>query len=207
MVYEYLRQNYEPGEPIFLTDVAIDGMTEPNVRYHIKRLTDDGQLCRFDSGVYYLPKRGVLGGEVAMSPETVAMHKYIRRRGRRIGYFSGRTLANRLGLSTQVPTTAEITSNLAPAAVRKVAIKGKNYLLRRPMVDVTDDNAAVLQFLDCLKDIEETSDLDASRSGEILTRYAAEHGITREQVDDLIPRCSLKVYKAIYTTRVSYVSA
>ena len=36
---------------------------------------------------------------------------------KRIGYYSGHTLANRMGLSTQIPFTKEITSNLAPAPV------------------------------------------------------------------------------------------
>ena len=81
------------------------------------------------------------------------MHKYILRRGKRIGYYSGYTLANRMGLSTQVPFTIEITSNYAPAQVRELTIKNHKYIIRRPVVEVTEENVTVLQFLDCLKDI------------------------------------------------------
>ena len=45
MLLDYLIENYEKGEPIFLTDIAIDGMSDENIRYHLKKLTDDGVIC------------------------------------------------------------------------------------------------------------------------------------------------------------------
>lgn len=38
MLYEYLKENYIPGEPIFTGDIDIPGMTEENLRYHLKNL-------------------------------------------------------------------------------------------------------------------------------------------------------------------------
>ena len=61
MLLDYLIENYEKGEPIFFTDIAIDGMSDENIRYHLKKLTDDGVICRFDSGIYYeLPDKWIL---------------------------------------------------------------------------------------------------------------------------------------------------
>ena len=31
MLYDYLVSNYEKGEPIFLADIVIEGMTEENM--------------------------------------------------------------------------------------------------------------------------------------------------------------------------------
>ena len=90
-------------------------MTEENLRYHLKKYADSGTICRFEPGVYYFPKTGILGEKLSLSADTVAVHKYIMRRGRRVGYYSGYTLANRMGLSVQVPYTQEISSNFAPA--------------------------------------------------------------------------------------------
>ena len=103
MIEQYLLENYEKGEPIFLSDLCMEGMTEENLRYHLKRMTDDGKISRFAPGIYYCPKTNLLGEKQILSPETVALHKYIRRKGKRFGFYSGYTLANRLGLSTQVP--------------------------------------------------------------------------------------------------------
>lgn len=207
MEYEYLKSRYKAGEPIFLTDINIEGMTEENLRYHMKKLTDDGVLNRFDAGVYYIPKKDLFGENSALSAETVALHKYINRMGKRVGFYSGYTLANRMGLSTQVPFTEEIVSNYAPAAVREVKIKNRKYVIRRPVVEVTEENVYVLQFLECLKDIDRSTDEDIKKCGEVLTRYAREHHITKNMVDQYLSYYPIKIYKAIYETGVQYVSA
>ena len=207
MVYSYLKNQYKEGEPIFLTDIQIDGMSEENLRYHLKKLTDQGRISRFDSGVYYLPKKGLLNEQMKLSAETVTVHKYINRRGKYIGYYSGYTLANRLGLSTQVPFKEEITSNYAPAIVREIAVGNRKYIIRRPVVPVTEENVHVLQFLDCLKDIEKSSEVDLKECGKILTQYAKRHHITKEKIDKYIDYYPLKIFKAIYDTEVKYVSA
>ena len=61
--------------PFFLTDIVIEGMSEENIRYHLKKLTDDGVICRFESGVYYIPKINIFGEQSSLSAETVALHK------------------------------------------------------------------------------------------------------------------------------------
>ncbi len=202
MLCEYLKENYEPGEPIFSSDIVIPGLTEENLRYHLKRLTDNGILYRFEAGIYYFPQTDILGEKMTLTADTVALHKYIRRRGKRIGYYSGYTLANRMGLSTQVPHTEEITSNYAPAQIRELSIKNRRYILRRPLVEVTDENVAVLQFLDCLKDLEKCAEEEPEVCGRILTGYAKEHDITKIMIDRFLANYPLKIYKAIYETGV-----
>lgn len=207
MLYEYLKENYEPGEPIFSGDIEIPGLSEENLRYHLKKLTDDGIISRFEAGVYYFPKKDILGERMNLSAETVATHKYIKRRGKRVGYYSGFTLANQMGLSTQVPFTVEITSNYAPAQVRELAIKNRKFIIRRPIVEVTEDNVTVLQFLDCLKDIEKCAEEELDVCGRILSEYARHNAITKKRIDELIANYPVKIYKAIYETGVEYVSA
>lgn len=207
MLYEYLKENYKIGEPIFLADIEIPGISEENLRYHMKKLTDDGIISRFEAGIYYFPKLDILGEKIKLSAETVATHKYIKRRGKRVGYYSGFSLANRMGLSTQVPYTVEITSNYAPAQVRELIIKNRKYIIRRPVVEVTDDNVTVLQFLDCLKDIEKCAEEDMVVCGRILSEYAKRNAITKKRVDEYIVNYPIKIYKAIYETGVEYVSA
>ena len=207
MLYEYLKENYVPGEPIFASDITLSEMSEENLRYHLKKLTDDGIICRFEAGVYYFPKTNILGETQVLSADTVAAHKYIMRRGRRIGYYSGYTLANRMGLSTQVPFTVEITSNLAPAPVRELMIKDRKYILRRPIVEITESNVSVLQFLDCLKDMEKCAEEAPEVCGRILTEFASEHELTKAMIDRFIAYYPLKIYKAIYESGVKYVSS
>jgi hypothetical protein len=149
----------------------------------------------------------IFGEKSVLSAETVALHKYILRKGKRVGFYSGYTLANRLGISTQVPFKEEITSNYAPAQVREISIKNRKYVIRRPAIEITEENAYVLQLLDCLKDIDKSAEEDMEICGKILSRYAREHRITKEMVDQFLEYYPIKIYKAIYETGVEYVSA
>ena len=78
-------------------------------------------------------------------------------------WYSGYTLVNRMGLSKQVLLTQEISSNFAPALVRKMTIKNRQYIIRKPVVQITEENAPVLQLLDCLKDIEKCTELEPEK--------------------------------------------
>lgn len=66
MLYKYLTENYAQGEPIFAGDIAIPGLSEENLRYHLKRLTDDGILCRFEAGIYYFLRTDIFGEKMAL---------------------------------------------------------------------------------------------------------------------------------------------
>ena len=63
MLYEYLCSNYMPNEPIFVADVSLP-VSNVNLRQMFKTLCDAGKIKRFDTGVYYLPKKSRLNGGV-----------------------------------------------------------------------------------------------------------------------------------------------
>lgn len=50
---------------------------------------------------------------------------------------------------------------------------------------MTEENASVLQFLDCLKDIEKCTEMEPEECGRILTEYARRNGITKKKLTDL----------------------
>ena len=58
-VYSYIESNYQPNEPIFLSELSIPGMKAVSVRQQMKKLTESGQLKRFDTGIYYIPKKSM----------------------------------------------------------------------------------------------------------------------------------------------------
>ena len=103
MLFERLKMQYEPGEPIFVEDVSIEGVNRPNLLQQFKTLADSGKIVRYEKGVYYIPKRTRLAFAAGPSSETVATRKYVERRGKTIGYYSGATFANFIGVSWQVP--------------------------------------------------------------------------------------------------------
>lgn len=204
MLFEYIKENYEPGEPIFLQDIKIDGMSDTNIRQRLKKLTEAGEVLRYEQGVYYIPKKSRLKGTAALAPDIVARYKYISRLGRIMGYYAGHTLANKMGISTQVPVKEEITSNNMAAIVREVSVGNRVYVVRKAPVEVNESNHVVLQMLELLKDIDEYND-DEQDARHHVADYIRRFQITRDAVDQYIGYFPLKVYKSIYEMRLDNV--
>ena len=123
-----------------------------------------------------------------------------------MGYYAGYTLANKMGISVQVPFKEEITSNNIAAIVREVSIGNRVYIVRRAPVEVNEGNHLVLQLLELLKDIDEYSD-DERNARQQMTDYIRRFQITRDAVDRYIGFFPLKVYKSIYEMRLDNVFA
>ena len=149
----------------------------------IKALTDNGKLKRFDNGIYYIPKKSKLGGEVSIPPDVVVEKKYVFRNNKILGYYSGCTFANQIGISTQVPYIQEIVTNEMGNPIKKLDLGGRIFVLRKSRTEVTEDNVKVLQFLDLLKDIEMYAELKGEEMKECLSNYINNNKITKEIVD------------------------
>ena len=194
-IYEYLKQNFEPNEPIFKSDIDLN-LSDTNLRQSLKRLCDTGAIKRFSTGVYYLPKESPLKFSVPFSPADVAFKKYIKSNGNYIGYYSGFTFANQMGLSTQVPYVMEITSNIASAKSRTIQIRGQKFLLRKSRIQITNDNWQLLQLLDLLKDIDLYA--NPKKSTPAIKKYIIDEKFTKKQLDTYLKDYPDKIYRIMY---------
>lgn len=201
MLLEYLQKNYKVNEPIFVSDIDLP-VTDTNLRQMFKVLCDNGQIYRYDTGIYYMKGESRLKGGVCLSASEVARYKYISRNNQIDGYYSGYTFANQLGLTSQVPYTIEIVSNHASARCREVSVKNQKIMLRKPRTQITKENYSVLQLLDLLKDLEQYIDDDMSSAAVRIGAYVKEIGIKRSEVDEYITLFPDRVYKYIYETRL-----
>jgi hypothetical protein len=139
-----------------------------------------------------------LKGGVPIAAGTVAKYRYITRRGRIEGYYSGYTFANQVGMTLQVPVTIEIVSNEASAKVRDIEIKGQIIRLRKPKTIVTKENAKVLQFLDLLCEVDRLSDESEEVISKRLKDIIKKQNIQKQDIDAYISLYPLKVYKNFY---------
>lgn len=207
MLLKFLKDNYEVGEPIFTADIQIERLTEVNKRQQVKKLVEAGEIKKFESGIYYLPKATRLVGGVELSSDLVAKYKYVARRETQLGYYSGHTFANLIGVSTQVPYKKEIVSNNMAAIVREVMIGSKPYVVRKPAVQVTSDNYKTLQLLDLLKDLGELADEAPEIVKEQIELYISRNTISRDEVEKYIDKFPMKTYKNIFEMRLDHVFA
>lgn len=203
MLYGYLIDNFKPYEPIFTADIDID-MVGNSLRPKLKELCDSGKLCRYAAGVYYLPEKMKLKGLTPISASAVARSRYVNRRGKVRGYYSGYTFANQIGLSLQVPYVQEIVTNEASAKVREIDIKGQKFIIRKPKAEVTEENVYTLQFLDFLSDIDKYLDGSSENILDKLEKLIKDEKITKELIDTYISLYPTKVYKNLYETGVVY---
>ena len=203
MLYGYLIENFKPYEPIFTADIDID-MVGNSLRPKLKELCDSGKLCRYEAGVYYLPGKMKLKGLTPISASAVARSRYVNRRGKVRGYYSGYTFANQIGISLQVPYVQEIVTNEASAKVREIDIKGQKFIIRKPKAEVTEENVYTLQFLDFLSDIDKYLDGSSENILDKLEKLIKDEKITKELIDTYISLYPMKVYKNLYETGVVY---
>lgn len=98
-------------------------MSQNAVRQYFMRLCKDGKLKRYDTGVYYIPTKTVFGTDSTLSRNRVIQRKYLETKdGEVCGFYTGMQLLNSVGLTTQVPTVYEISTNAASKDYREVNI-------------------------------------------------------------------------------------
>ena len=125
-------------------------------------MTDKGEIERLQKGLYYHVKQTVFG---KASPEIdqVVMKTLTVQIGAKIGYESGASLLNKLGLTSLIPRHIDITTNRYRTKLpERCHIK----MWRLPAV-VTDQNWKYLQLIDAVKELP-NAHIDAEESEQLL---------------------------------------
>lgn len=182
MLKSYLLENYGYNEPIFLNDLKIEGLSENAVRQSVKRLVAKGFLERYDNGIYYIPKAGGLLEKSYLDPLLVVMRKYVRNKYETYGYITGLSFVNQLGLTTQMPAVIEIVTNTEATNGRTVMVGSQKVRVKKSAVPVSNNNAELLQLLDCIVQAEKYTELSMERTIEIMSAYMKGKSFTREQL-------------------------
>lgn len=195
-----LKQTYDENKPIFLTDIKMDNMSKDNIRQNLSRLVRSGEINRYDNGIYYFPKKTVFGN-LPLNFNDVIYYKYIIKNEKTCGYYSGITFLNYLGLTTQVPNTIEITTNIEKSIKREINIKERKLILRKGKVFINDKNYKILQFLDIFMYL---NTYQIKENYDIFKNYILSNKFTKEKVQEFLPKYSRKVMKSIIESGLIY---
>lgn len=150
----------------------------------LKRMADKGEIRRLKKGLYCHVKQSVFG-KVIPNIDEMMIKTLTSRNGAKIGYETGATLLNRLGLTTLIPRKIEIATNNFDAKL----LEGCHIKLKKPVTTVTDENWKYLQFLDAIRELPDAH-IDAEQPELVLCQFAK-----RQQLDFL---------KLIFTARRYY---
>ena len=197
IVYEYLRERYADNE-IFLSDICIPDMKDVSVRQQLKKLTTDGRLKRFDTGIYYFPKKSMFRSGSMLPVEEVIKKKYLMDGAGRCGYVGGMLFANQIGITTQVPMVYEVYTNKATTDYRETRLANLRVILRKPYVAIDDQNANTLQFLDLLKEVVDISEVDGAELTDRLVDYMKKKKIGFESMRKYLSYYPERIYKNMY---------
>lgn len=175
-------------------------MKDVTVRQQMKKLTESGALNRFDTGIYYIPKKSKFACGSTLSIDEVIRRKYLLDGNECCGYIGGIYFANRIGLTTQTSGVYEIYTNKATTDYRETKIANFRIILRKPYCKINDDNALVLQFLDLLKEVFDIAEVSREELKNLLLRYMKKKNINIETMRPYLQYYPDRIYKNMFET-------
>ncbi|MBQ0000288.1 MAG: hypothetical protein KBT01_01950 [Clostridiales bacterium] len=198
MLYDYLIDVFNSGDFIFLEDIHYKGTPEA-IRQQMKALTDQGKIRRFTNGVYYIPEKK-WGIELSPSINDYIQKKYvIDRNGNTIGYVGGITAVNQARLTTQMSVDKMVVfTNKATTAMKTIKVKDYTIILKRPLLEITNENYRVLRFLSMLLDSEVYSELRGEEYKAAIRTLVKKEQLDGEKLMKIAAVYPEKIYMSLY---------
>jgi len=165
-------------------DFPIDSRKQATVNRILNNMVAAGQIRRASKGRFYKPKETEFGELPLVSYQLVK--DLLEKNGNVIGYLTGYTVFNELGLTTQVPFALQIG-----VPNEKKAIKRNYYRISfiKQQNEITKENTPLLQLLDCLRFFKNIPD---SMPDETCRRLLLLLKELKEQQKEEIKKLSLK---------------
>lgn len=196
MIYEYLVNNFEKDEPIFLSELP--GNSKDYIRQEMKQLVDEGKIERLYNGVYFLSYTTILGTKGKVSIKKYIDKRYILDKDKTVGYITGIGLANKYGFTTQNSSCIEVCSNNATTKQRKYDVDGRKIIVYKPVTKITNKNKTTLQFLDFMSTIDKYCELNNSDYKKKLLEFVKVLKVDFKQVKEYIYLYPDRTYRNIY---------
>lgn len=199
--FDYLVETYGYNEVIVAKELSFKNYSVAWIKKAISELCKENKLVRFEKGIYYIPTDTPLG-KSKLDSKKVIVKKYINDGMGEIGYFSGLTFMNMLGLSTQVPNVLEVYTNNEVSCVREVLVDKQRVILRRSRCNVNSANVVTMSFLE-LMNFTDASFFDSPKK-KIITEYIKDNKITRQAVSKYSPYFPDKAMRTLVESEIIY---
>lgn len=154
---------FPEGYVFTYSDFDIEVKNESLLKVTLYRLVKSGKIERLSKGKFYKPKQGITK---KLKPDTYQIVKDLLFAGnKRIGYITGYTIFNNLGLTTQVPNIIQIGTNMDKKEINRGIYKIK---FVRQWNNITKKNIPLLQILDCIRFIKKIPDASIEDSFKLI---------------------------------------
>lgn len=131
-------------------------------------------------GIYYIPIENIFG-KMLLGNRQIIQYKYIMdKKGNIKGYITGAKLFNNMHLTTQVPNIIDIATNECKN-FNKYENKNLNVIIRKPKVEVNNNNYKYLQLFDLIEN-KDNIDIEVENSDEIIYNFITENELDFEKI-------------------------
>lgn len=150
----------------------------------LNRMAATGEISKLSKGKFYKPRKTQFG-ELKPSAYQIAKD-YIERDGKLIGYITGYSAYNALGLTTQISSYIQIGTNKSRRAVKR-----DKYTISFIMQQntITKKNIEILRILDAIRFIRE---IPATTPNEACIRLKEIIKDLNDEQKEMLVKCSLK---------------
>ena len=180
LIEKYINK-YDIGTPIYSNNICnyvincfntkLNIVTEYINRYEEKH--DD--FVRYRKGIYYRAKKTPFGYS-PINYNKLIRDLYLNDSNNVYGYIGGPSLANKIGLTTQLPKDEYIVTNN-----NRIISDIENIKLVKPVVSITKDNYKILQVLDLLLN-KNNVNYDCDNPNKVIYDYIIENNIRFESL-------------------------
>lgn len=189
MVLEYINTQNR-GIPIFIEEIKdyiIQFYNENdkekvfnNVKSILNRMNKEGIIETAYKGIYYIPVENIFG-KMLLGNRQIIQYKYIMdKKGNIKGYITGAKLFNNMHLTTQVPNIIDIATNECKN-FNKYENKNLNVIIRKPKVEVNNNNYKYLQLFDLIEN-KDNIDIEVENPDEIIYNFITENELDFEKI-------------------------
>ena len=185
MLMERLKNNFGTNEPIFTHEIL--RLFSDYSRAYVFRLIDgaerNNELVKFDTGVYYIPTKTIVGNST-ITADDVVNKKYVCYKDEVYGVYSGLNLQNMFSVTTQMPNTIEIVSNNESMRCRKIEIDGRTIILRKSRCKIDKTNSSAYTILQLLSEMKISSKI-SGRAKDSIYKYMKVNKVKNEDLVSL----------------------
>lgn len=205
MLIERLRESYGTNEPIFTGEILgkMSEYSRPRVYQMINDAEKSGEILRYDSGIYYMPRKTKFGLSVP-TVNSVIYKKYISNNGNTFGIYGRYVIELDFLVSYQVPNVIEVITNNESRKIREIEIRGRKVILRRSRVPITGENKAAYTIMELFNNIDMRQYNEDLQIRERVSEYVRENRITRDEILSLADAFPARAMKNIAVSGVLY---
>ena len=166
------------------SDFEMESQNQSAVVKALNRMAATGEISKLSKGKFYKPRKTQFG-ELKPSAYQIAKD-YIERDGKLIGYITGYSAYNALGLTTQISSYIQIGTNKSRRAVKR-----DKYTISFIMQQntITKKNIEILRILDAVRFIRE---IPATTPNEACIRLKEIIKDLNDEQKEMLVKCSLK---------------